>query len=107
MSGGWAALSIGVFDQTQHCNDTFYEGLVTASRGPYSIVHNSGGNPAFSNWYDRSNPSIATVWNHGPGGRLNFFFGEQQNTTGASHLIHRTGLAIPDGCPNNEAGSQQ
>src|SRR5258707_638741 len=73
MSGGWAALGIGVFDQTQHANDTFYEGLVTASGGPYSIVHNSGGNHAFSNWYDRSNPSTGTCWNYEPCGRLPFF----------------------------------
>lgn len=89
LAGGYAALGIGISDQTQHANDTWYYGLATSSAGAYSIVKNNGGGHTFVEHYDRSSPSVATVWNHG-GGRLQFYGGEHQNNTGLSHLVDST-----------------
>src|SRR5260221_3319324 len=85
LAGAYAALGIGTSDQTQHANDTWYYGLVTAG-GTYAIVKSNGGGHTFLEHYDRSSPSTATVWNHG-GGRLLFIGGEHQNATGVLHLV--------------------
>lgn len=85
LAGNYAALGLGIADQGQHSNDCWFYELRT-SGGTYSIVKNNGGGDSFSNWYDRSNPVTATVWNHG-GNRMCFYSGECQNTVGLSHLI--------------------
>ena len=85
LAGAYAALGIGIGDQTQHPNDMAYWDLATAG-GTYSIVKNSGGGHTFINYYDRSSPATATVWHHG-GSRMTFIGGEDQNAAGLSHLI--------------------
>ncbi len=89
LAGAYAALGIGIANQTQSVNDTWYYGLATAG-GTYSIVKTAGGNHTFTEHYDRSNPATATVWNHGSG-RITFIGGEAQNTTGLSYLNDSTG----------------
>src|SRR5262249_36948779 len=85
IAGAFAALGIGVADQTQHPNDMVWFDLPTKG-GSYGIIKVNGGNQAFVNYYDRSNPSVATIWHHG-GSRITLISGEDQNTTGLSHLI--------------------
>jgi len=85
LAGAYGALGIGVYDQTQHANDTQFHDLNTAG-GTYAIVKDGGGGHTFLSHYDRSNPSAATIWNHG-GGRLIFVGGEDENSTGVSHLV--------------------
>lgn len=92
LAGNYAALGIGVADQTQRANDTAWYDLCTAG-GAYSIIHAAGGNHLFTNYYDRSNPGTATVWNSG-NGRMRFLNGEDQNNTGLSHMITGTGQTI-------------
>lgn len=88
MAGAFAALGIGIADTSGSANDTWYYGLRT-SGGQYSIVKFSAGNHTFKEWYDRSNAAVASVWHHG-GGRMTFYGGEHQNTTGLAHLIDGT-----------------
>lgn len=94
LAGAYAALGIGIGDQTQHVNDTWYYGLVTHG-GTYSINHAIGGNHTFHEFYDRSNPSTATVLNSG-GGRMTFRGGEHQNSTGLSFQQTGSGNIIVD-----------
>ncbi len=84
-TGSGAALGIGVADQTQRANDTWYYGLTTAG-GAYSIEKDNGGNHTFVDFYDRSNPTTAVIHHHG-GGRMTFIGGEDQNTSAPSYLI--------------------
>ena len=88
LAGAFAALGIGTGDQTQHSNDVWYYGMPTKG-GAYSIIKVNGGGHTFVEHYDRSSPSVATVWNHGVG-RLIFLGGEHQNVNGLSHLIDAT-----------------
>jgi hypothetical protein len=86
-AGAYAALGLGIGDQTQHTNDTDYYGLTTAG-GTYSIVNAGASNHHFFNYYDRSNPSTAVVWNNGAS-TMFFYGGEDQNSlaTGLCHLV--------------------
>lgn len=89
IAGAYAAVGIGIADQTQHANDTLWTDLPTAG-GTYSVVANNGGNHNFINYYDRSAPTTATVWNHG--GALYFRGGEDLNSgTGVAHLLDVSG----------------
>ena len=85
IAGAYAALGIGIADQTQHANDTSWYDLATAG-GSYSIVKDNGGGHTFYNYYDRSNPAIATVYNSG-GSRMMFVGGEDRNTVALCHKI--------------------
>src|SRR5260221_13497016 len=104
LAGAYAALGIGTSDQTQHANDTWYYGLVTA-RGTYGIVKSNGGRHTFPQHYDRGSPPTATVWNHG-GGRLLFIGGGDQKATrlappNAPPPAHNT----PPGAPNTPSAN--
>lgn len=83
--GGYAAVGIGIADQTQHSNDTLWDNLRT-SGGTYSIVAAAGGSQHFLDYYDRSNASTATVLNSGCSLMI-FDGGEDQNTTGLDYSI--------------------
>lgn len=90
LAGAFGGLGIGVNTTgSQAANDTAYYDLAT-SAGQFGIVKVGGGGHTFHNYYDRSSPAIATVWNHG-GARLTFVGGEDQNGTGQAHLIDATG----------------
>lgn len=84
IAGGYGALGLGLHDQTQHCNDTLFDYLVT-SGGTYSINAAVSSNVIFNLWYDRSSPSTANVLNSG--GVLTFIGGEHLNNTGLAHQV--------------------
>lgn len=86
IAGAYAAVGLGIGDVSQHGNDTIWTDLTTAG-GTYSLVADAGSNHSFHNYYDRSSPTTATVWNHGA--NLYFYGGEDQNssTAGVSHLL--------------------
>jgi hypothetical protein len=86
-AGAYAALGLGVGDQTQHTNDTDYYGLTTAG-GQYSIYNVGSNNHHFFNYYDRSNPAVAVVY-AGPNSSMFFYGGEDRNTTvgGTMHTV--------------------
>lgn len=85
LAGAYAALGLGIADQTQHTNDILFLDLKTHG-GTYGIQQNNGGGHTFINSYDRSNPSTALVYCHG-GTRMTFIGGEEQNNTGQAYLI--------------------
>ena len=82
--GGYGAVGLGLGDQTQHSNDTLWDGLVT-SGGTYSINAANASNHVFNLWYDRSNPTTANVLNSA--GILTFFGGEDLNNSGLTHQV--------------------
>ena len=84
--GAWAALLIGDNSFGSGSNDSLWNNLTTSSSGPYSIVANQGAGHTFINYYDRSNPSTATVLNQGANGLL-FIGGEDRNTNGQAHMV--------------------
>lgn len=93
--GAYAALGISTSSGASwKANDTDWYDLVTASTGPYSVINNDGSNHNFYNFYDRSSPSIATVWNQN--GILYFHGGEDLNNAagGATHLVASGGVTI-------------
>lgn len=85
LAGAYAALGIGVADQTQRANDTLWQDLTTAG-GTYSIVTSNGSNHTFTNYYDRSAPTTATV--HNTGSILTFYGGEDSTGSSASGVAH-------------------
>lgn len=95
IAGAYAALGIGVFDQTQHANDTLWTGLST-SAGTYAINHANGGGHMFTMFYDRSSPATATINSTG-GGRLVIQGTELQNGSGNS-VICSGGEVILNAC---------
>lgn len=86
IAGAYAAIGLGIADVTQHANDMLWSDITTAG-GTYSVVCAAGSNHQFHNYYDRSNPTTAVVWNNG--GILHFIGGEDQNSNagGVCHLI--------------------
>lgn len=93
IAGAYAAIGIGIGDTGQHANDTLWIDVTTATAGPYSVVVAPGGNHHFHNYYDRSSPSIATVYNSG--GQITFWGGEDQNNSasGVAHLLDNSSSA--------------
>jgi hypothetical protein len=92
IAGAYAALGIGIGDTGQHANDTIWYDLTTAG-GTYGIVNTAGSNHSFHNYYDRSSPSIATVYNSG--NTLFFYGGEDLNGAagGVAHLLDNSTAA--------------
>lgn len=85
VAGGWAAIGIDTNSSGAHANDTVWHNPRT-SGGTYSVVKASGGGHTFIGAYDRSNPSTACYQNNG-GTRWLFIGGEDQNTSGQSHIV--------------------
>lgn len=102
IAGNYGALGLGIYDQTQHANDTLWNGLSTAA-GVRSIDHAAGGGHLFTMFYDRSNPS-GTCVNSTGGGRLIFHGTEFQNNTGTSLNISG-GNIILNSCTITQSGS--
>jgi hypothetical protein len=74
---GWSAIGIDVGSVTGHANDSLWI-AITTSGGVHGIYANGGGgNHQFYNYYDRSNPTGAVVYNNGC--TLSFVGGEDQN----------------------------
>lgn len=102
IAGAYAALGLGVFDQTQHANDTLWDGLST-SGGTYAINRQGGGGHVFDMFYDRSNASTATVLSAG-GSRMVFRGTEFQNNSGLSLQV-TGGNVILNSCTITQNGA--
>jgi hypothetical protein len=92
---GSIALGLGIANQSgANDNDSLWEncntfagfsgGTVWGGCGIYAVA---GANHTFINYYDRSQPTLATVYNHGA--ELSFIGGEDDNQSvyGVSHLL--------------------
>jgi len=89
--GAGAAIGIDTGSTSQHANDTLWDDVVTSSGGLVSIAGLGGGGHNFINYYDRSSPTVATVWN-GPSGTTSctmiFTGGEDLNNLAANGVAH-------------------
>ena len=103
LAAGYACIGIGCNDHQQRANDNMFQGMMCLSGSgsppsgnwaPYTIIGGDGGGNTFVNFYDRSDPFLAQIYNHGA--RFKFFYNEQDqfSVAGGQILIQDQSRAV-------------
>lgn len=92
-AGAYAAIGLGINNQTQNTNDTLWTDIAT-SGGTYGTNITGGGQHTFLNYYDRSNPSSAII--NASGGNVLLIGGEDRNTNGPLYRISGGQIVVYD-----------